>query len=279
MHQRAAVPAGLVTVMKPWLKEVLRFQPDDIVRFSRDYFTSLCNGEEETFLETEAKKYGVSKGEKLENKSGKFEESKNEDLRLLKSPPNSTITTINKPFRPSARQHSAQTRDESSQLESSTDSEPTDGLLQMPKEPAKRLSNSQLDILATQTQTTEDDENDGPKQPSSTLVFIAVHAISKAIQQVLTPRSGKSVQTNRQKGSKEAAFELLFEYKGSPASLTFADDFPRTRATLRVKGSVGTGDKRRVVEKKMTVEATATSSADSAPFAKEVMRLLNEEAQ
>lgn len=38
------VPPELPPILKAYTKEVIRFQPKDIVVFSKDYFTALANG-------------------------------------------------------------------------------------------------------------------------------------------------------------------------------------------------------------------------------------------
>jgi len=44
------IPDEFKTVLKEWTREVLRFNPDDIIAFSRDYFASQKNGSTEQFL-------------------------------------------------------------------------------------------------------------------------------------------------------------------------------------------------------------------------------------
>jgi len=44
------VPAELPSILKAYTKEVIRYNPKDIVAFSRDYFASLANKELDRFL-------------------------------------------------------------------------------------------------------------------------------------------------------------------------------------------------------------------------------------
>jgi hypothetical protein len=48
--EQIVVPATLPAILKAYSKEVIRFQPEDVVAFSRDYFNALANGEEQQFL-------------------------------------------------------------------------------------------------------------------------------------------------------------------------------------------------------------------------------------
>eukprot|EP00466_Bigelowiella_natans_P010568 jgi/Bigna1/134400/aug1.25_g9108 len=44
---------ALPSVMKAWTKEVIRCKPNDIVKFSKEYFTALSEGTIENFLKKE----------------------------------------------------------------------------------------------------------------------------------------------------------------------------------------------------------------------------------
>jgi len=43
-------PAGLRPLLSGYVTEVLRFQPENIVLFSKDYFTAMSNGQLQEFL-------------------------------------------------------------------------------------------------------------------------------------------------------------------------------------------------------------------------------------
>jgi hypothetical protein len=42
--EQIVVPPELPPILKAYTKEVIRYQPKDIVAFSRDYFVALANG-------------------------------------------------------------------------------------------------------------------------------------------------------------------------------------------------------------------------------------------
>jgi len=51
-RERFQIPAGFPAVLNAWCREVLRYKPDSIPEFSRDYFAALENGTTEQFLST-----------------------------------------------------------------------------------------------------------------------------------------------------------------------------------------------------------------------------------
>jgi len=66
------VPPQLPAILKAWAKEVIRYQPQDITTFSKDYFTALSSGDISSWLDNQSrlkqqqKSSSVSKsGEKL----------------------------------------------------------------------------------------------------------------------------------------------------------------------------------------------------------------------
>jgi len=267
--QRASVPDGLARVMRPWLKEVLRFKPADIVRFSRDYFTSLCNREEQEFLANYARD---REQDLLQQQPPKDEPEAKMAPPALGSPTNAPSDSDI-----SASSLSVPPRREDARY--MTQDFAHDGVLSLPKDPEqKRLSRGDLNLAATQGLASDGASDDGAtKDPAAAFFVIAIAA--DAIRKALGTQLGQNLKApQRNKGNRDASWEIQFEFRSSPVSLTFPDDFPRTRAALRLKGSVGTGDKRRVVEKKIRVEATASSTADCGPFVKEVLGHLNEES-
>jgi Ca2+-binding EF-hand superfamily protein len=50
-REQISVPDDLPAIVKAYTKEVVRYKPDDILTFSRDYFTNLANGDIEVFLQ------------------------------------------------------------------------------------------------------------------------------------------------------------------------------------------------------------------------------------
>jgi hypothetical protein len=57
--EQIVVPPELPAIIKAYSKEVIRYQPEDLVAFSRDYFASLSQGQHKGFLaklESEAHK-------------------------------------------------------------------------------------------------------------------------------------------------------------------------------------------------------------------------------
>lgn len=48
--EQIEVPPALPGILKKYSKEVIRYNPKDIILFSRDYFTALANGDLESFL-------------------------------------------------------------------------------------------------------------------------------------------------------------------------------------------------------------------------------------
>jgi len=50
------VPKAFPAILKAYAKEVIRYNPKDIIAFSKDYFTSIANEALDKFLEDETKK-------------------------------------------------------------------------------------------------------------------------------------------------------------------------------------------------------------------------------
>jgi hypothetical protein len=48
--EQIVVPPELPAIIKAYSKEVIRYQPEDLVAFSRDYFASLSQGQHKGFL-------------------------------------------------------------------------------------------------------------------------------------------------------------------------------------------------------------------------------------
>ena len=48
--EQIQVPSEFPPILKAYTKEVIRYQPKDIVAFSRDYFAALAGGDVEHFL-------------------------------------------------------------------------------------------------------------------------------------------------------------------------------------------------------------------------------------
>eukprot|EP00472_Partenskyella_glossopodia_P012839 CAMPEP_0197516648 /NCGR_PEP_ID=MMETSP1318-20131121/1511_1 /TAXON_ID=552666 /ORGANISM="Partenskyella glossopodia, Strain RCC365" /LENGTH=71 /DNA_ID=CAMNT_0043065525 /DNA_START=173 /DNA_END=388 /DNA_ORIENTATION=+ len=51
--EQIQVPPMLPGIMKAWTKEVIRCGPEDIVKFSKEYFSALDGGKIEDFLKKE----------------------------------------------------------------------------------------------------------------------------------------------------------------------------------------------------------------------------------
>ena len=60
------IPPQLIEILKPYAKEVIRYQPNDIIAFSRDYFASLADGTLDAFLD-EFEQEKLNNLEKMDN--------------------------------------------------------------------------------------------------------------------------------------------------------------------------------------------------------------------